>query len=150
MDLSTSITIVVTTLVAVTSWFVGNHLSAERERGNKRRELATSYLIGAYRLFAGATARPLGPLARDLEQAVEDVQLFGSPQQVRLTQQIIDEINQAGSGGGRLESWSPLITDFRDELRHELGLGQSSVPVFHWRITVIPDEPDAPGPQLAG
>jgi hypothetical protein len=141
MDLTTSVTIIVSTLVAVTGWFVGNRLSADRERASKRREVATSYLIDAYRLVAGATARPLGPLARSLEQAVEDIQLFGSAKQVQLAQQIIDEINESGARGGQLASWTPLITDFRDELRQELALEPNLVPVFHWRITVVPDEP---------
>ena len=71
--------LLIPTLVAVLSWFVGSWLSVRRDRANKRRELRVSYLIEAYRRLATATNRTGidGPYFVNLDSAIVDIQLFG-------------------------------------------------------------------------
>jgi hypothetical protein len=43
------LTLLVPTVVAIVSWFVGSWLAVRRDRANKRRDLRVQYLIEAYR-----------------------------------------------------------------------------------------------------
>ncbi len=87
------LTLLIPTLVAVVSWFVGNWLSVRRDRANKRRDLRVQYLIDAYRRLEAAGHRPLvPPYSSDMESAVADVQLFGSPAQVAAAQKFALEM----------------------------------------------------------
>lgn len=51
------LTLLIPTVVAIVSWFVGSWLSVTRDRANKRRDLRVQYLIEAYRRLATATER---------------------------------------------------------------------------------------------
>lgn len=51
------VALLIPTLVAVVSWFVGSWLAVRRDRANKRRDLRVQYLIEAYRRLAKATER---------------------------------------------------------------------------------------------
>jgi hypothetical protein len=46
------LTLLIPTVVAIVSWFVGSWLSVRRDRANKRRDLRVQYLIEAYRCLA--------------------------------------------------------------------------------------------------
>lgn len=77
------LTLLIPTLVAVASWFVGSWLSVRRDRANKRRDLRVQYLIEAYRRLEAAGRCPLvPPYSSEMESAVADVQLFGTSEQV--------------------------------------------------------------------
>jgi len=114
------LTLLIPTLVAVVSWFVGSWLAARRDRENKRRELRLQYLIDAYRRLSNAAERNLAPpYAQELESAVADIQLFGSAAQLVLLRQIANDQEQTGDWS---KSGRGLLTSLRDELRAELRL----------------------------
>jgi len=112
------LTLLIPTLVAVVSWFVGNWLSVRRDRANKRRDLRVQYLIDAYRRLEAAGHRPLvPPYSTDMESAVADVQLFGSALQVSAARRFALEMAEQGHA-----SLDDLLLNLRNELRKELQL----------------------------
>ena len=112
------LTLLVPTVVAIVSWFVGSWLSVRRDRANKRRDLRVQYLIEAYRRLVTASNRDPSPSQFvDLESAVDDIQLFGTPKQVAAAQEFARKMAQhheASLGG--------LLADVRADLRKELKL----------------------------
>lgn len=80
MNFSLLLPLLVTTIVAVSSWVVAHRFAVNRDRAAKRRELRTSYLIEVYRRLERAVHRhePLPTNEEDLESAIADIHLFGS------------------------------------------------------------------------
>jgi len=124
--------LLVTTVVALSGWFVAHLLASHRDRTAKRRETRTAYLIEAYRRFESVCHRP--PLGRaevrDLESAVADIQLFGTPEQISLVDGFIRQYSVERSG-----NVDPLLASLRSELRSELGLGRAADSTFFLRVT---------------
>jgi hypothetical protein len=112
------LTVLIPTVVAVISWFVGSWLAARRDRANKRRDLRVQYLVDAYRRLEAASHRPLvPPYSSDLESAVADIQLFGSPIQVADAKKFALEMAELGQA-----SLDDLLLSLRNDLRTELQL----------------------------
>ena len=113
------ITLLIPTLVAVVSWFVGGWLSVRRDRANKRRDTRVSYLIEAYRrLEAGSNrAKPTPSSRKAIESAIADIQLFGSARQVAAAQEFARRMAEVSEA-----SLDDLLLDLRDDLRKELQL----------------------------
>ena len=113
------LTLLIPTVVAVVSWFVGNWLGTRRDRASKRRELRVQYLIEAYRRLAiGANRKaPLSGHLDDIESAIEDVQLFGTAAQVEAAQELARAVAERGEALA-----DNLLTLLRDDLRKELRL----------------------------
>jgi hypothetical protein len=98
-------------VVALTHLF-----TSHRDRENKRREQRIDYLITVYRAFSKANHHPrLYEIKDELEQAVTDIQLFGTPKQVRLAQQFATELGTAQEA-----DTGALLLELRDSLRAEL------------------------------
>lgn len=88
-----------------------------RDRQNRRQEQRIDYLISVYRAFSKANHHPrLFEVGEDLEQAVADVQLFGTPEQVALARQFAIDL-----GTMQTASMDDLLVELRDSLRAELG-----------------------------
>lgn len=112
------LTLLIPTLVAVASWFLGSWLSVRRDRADKRRDLRVQYLIEAYRRLEAAGHRPLvPPYSSEMESAVADVQLFGTAKQVAAAQRFALEMAEYGEA-----SLDDLLSSLRDDLRRELQL----------------------------
>lgn len=107
----------VSAFVALFVVALGHAFTVRRDRQNRRQEQRIDYLISVYRAFCKANNHPrLYEVAEEIEQAVADVQLFGTPQQVRLVQQFADDL------GTRQEaSLNEILIELRDSLRAELG-----------------------------
>jgi hypothetical protein len=74
--------ILVSAFVALFVVVLGHAFTLHRNRQNRRQEQRIGYLVTAYRAFAKANHHPrLYEIAEELEQAVADVQLFGTPHQ---------------------------------------------------------------------
>ena len=130
------LTLLVPTVVAIVSWFVGSWLSVRRDRTNKRRDLRVQYLIEAYRRLEAAGHRPLvPPYSSDMESAIADVQLFGSPSQVAAAQAFSLEMAEK-----RCASLDDLLSDLRNDLRAELNLEPVKGKLTYLRV--IPDRSD--------
>ena len=107
----------VSAFVALIVVALSHAFTTRRDRQNRRQEQRIDYLISVYRAFCKANNHPrLHEVADDVEQAIADVQLFGTPEQVRLVQQFADEL------GARQEApLNDLLLELRDSLRSELG-----------------------------
>ena len=112
------LTLLVPTLVAVASWFIGSWLSVRRDRATKRRDLIVQHLIDAYRQLAKATNRvELDLHLAHLDAAIVDIQLFGNAEQIAAAQAFARQLadHQVADLGNLLSS---LRNELRQELRH--------------------------------
>jgi hypothetical protein len=117
MDWKLFLQLTVTLAIAVVGGWLGHHFSARRDLANERRRLRVSYLLEAYRRLEGASNRNVSTFWPELESAIADIQLLGSPYQVSLARQFAKEI-----AAERNASLDELIFDLRQSLRSELEL----------------------------
>lgn len=112
------IPLLATTVVAIGGWFAAHRLASIRDQVAERRKMRVQHLLAAYRRL-----EPYGRVtpenARDLEQAIADIQLLGSPEQVALAQSFAVAFAQNGTA-----PLDPLLISLRSELRTELDLPQ--------------------------
>jgi hypothetical protein len=110
--------ILISTIVIVLGWFIVNQLNSTRDRENKLRDIKIEYLINAYHNLANSSMRkPSSGYFRQMESAVADIQLFGTPSQISKVHQFLKEFSKDGKA-----SMDPLLDDLRNELRDELNL----------------------------
>jgi hypothetical protein len=105
-----------------------------RERDQKRQEFSLKYLIEAWQnLEEGSrVGTSIERKSQGLEKAIVDIQLFGSPSQIKLAKTFTDEMVSKNSSDTTV-----LLRDFQIELRKELGLQRSPVQLFFFRLTPI-------------
>jgi hypothetical protein len=85
--------VVVPALVALAVVSLTHLFSIYRDRENRRREQRLEYLVSAFRALSKANHHPrLYEIANEVEQAVVDLQLFGTPEQVRLAQKFATDL----------------------------------------------------------
>src|SRR6267378_2161748 len=120
--------LLVTTVIAICSWFIGHGLTTRRDRANKRRDERIGYLIDAYRRLESCAQRHGSIQFATLESAIADIQLFGTPCQVELVQGFALEFAK-----NRTAQADDLLKDLRRELRTELGLETVPDRILHLR-----------------
>jgi hypothetical protein len=104
--------------------------TSARDRENKRREQRISYLVGVFRALCKANNHPrLHEVAEEVEQAVADIQLFGTPEQVTLVQQFATDL-----GTKKSAEMNALLASLRDSLRQEIGAARTEGRVVWLRI----------------
>jgi hypothetical protein len=113
----------------ILGWFAAHQLTARRDRINKRRELRAKYLIEVWRKLERSRVRPEGSNHAELEEAVADLQLFGTPHQVELARRFCLEM-----AGEQQSSPDQLLLDLRNDLRRDLGLAPVSAPIQWLRL----------------
>jgi hypothetical protein len=107
----------VSALVALLVVALGHAFTLWRDRQNRRQEQRIHYLVSVYRAFSKANHHPqLYEVAEELEQAVVDVQLFGTPNQVALVRRFATDL-----GTAQTAEMDELLVELRDSLRAELG-----------------------------
>lgn len=112
-------------VVALTHFF-----TSARDRANKRREQRISYLVGVFRALCKANNHPrLYEVADEVEQAVADIQLFGTPKQVRLVQRFATDL-----GTKQHTEMNALLESLRDSLRQEIGAARAKGHVVWLRV----------------
>ena len=110
--------IIIPALVALAVVALTHFFTTHREMANRRREQRIGYLVGAFRGLSKANNYPrLWEVADDLEQAISDIQLFGTPEQVRLAQRFGEDL-----GKNQAAELDSLLTELRNSLRRELGM----------------------------
>ena len=130
MNCQLLIPLLVTTIVAVIGWFFAHRLAAARDRENKRREQRIHYLVEAFRRLATVGNRPdLSEFADELESAIADIQLFGTPEQIKKVQAFTKEMGEKHE-----VSLNDLLTDLRQNLRKELGLPEVERKMWWLRV----------------
>lgn len=118
MDLD-YIKIIITIVLAVIGWLVGNYFTTKRDVANKRRELVITHLIEAYHIITNEVSHREESEERNLklENLLSDIQLFGSQEQIVLAKKLADDV----AAGGVFEL-NPLIVSLRNDLRKQLNL----------------------------
>lgn len=112
-----AIQVAVSALVALVVVGLTHILTSRRDLANKRREQRIGYLVGAFRALAKANHHPrLYEMADELQQAVADIQLFGTPEQVMMARRFAAEM-----GERQAADIDSLLLALRDSLRSELG-----------------------------
>ena len=109
----------ITVGVALVGWLVVHRFSAWRDRVNHKRKMQTDFLVRAFQSLANSANRPFSPGAehlKDMENALADIQLFGSKSQVQMVENFAEEFAQSNSA-----SLDPLLNSLRKDLRDELG-----------------------------
>jgi hypothetical protein len=101
--------------------FVGNWLTSRRESKHRLQEQRIQYLIEAYRAFAKSNHLPrLCRVADELEQAIADIQLLGSPELISLAQAFCREMADKEEAG-----LDEILVMIRQNLRTETRRGSS-------------------------
>jgi hypothetical protein len=104
--------------LTILGWWAVNWLGEKRDRRNKIRELRMQYLTNACRLIAQVGRQgDVLPLARELEEAVSDVYLFGTSRQIELVRKFVVEFSTRQSA-----NMDELINTLRNDLRRDLLL----------------------------
>jgi len=123
--------VVVPALVALVVVALTHLFSIYRDRENKRREQRIAYLVSVFRTLSKANQHPrIYEIADELEQAVTDLQLFGTPDQVDLAKKFALDL-----GNTRHAEIESLLNELRDSLRKELGRKPVSGHVVSLRVT---------------
>lgn len=119
------------TVITVLLAFFAYWSTLKRDRLSKKRDLRTQYLIEAYRRLesAGNCSDQTPEVARSLESAVADIQLFGSREQVTLSRAFALEFSANGHA-----SLDALLESLRTDLRNELDLGDAGSQITYLRI----------------
>ena len=104
----------------VLGWVVSHWLTVTREITAKRREQHLNFLIPTYRtlskLIPYTRAGRAEEIDDDLQSAMADLQFLGTPEQIQMAQDFMNNAVQRHSVNPE-----PLLTSLRDELRKELG-----------------------------
>ena len=121
-----------TFVVAIFGGWLGHLLSARRDLANERRKLRIQYLVEAYKRLEGSSDRVADQERYwpDLESAIADIQLLGTPRQVLLAKQFADDMGQKN-----VASTDSLIFDLRQSLRSELKIPPVSDRIILLRFT---------------
>lgn len=116
-------------IVAVIGWWVLHNFSISRDRSKQRHDLKIRYLIDVYRALEAASHCELTPeKAKTLENAISDIQLFGSKEQVDLAKSFSRDFAEKKSG-----ALDALLFNLRNDLRRELGLVEVTK-ISHLRV----------------
>lgn len=132
--------IVIPAIIVIIGWGVVHYFNTERDRGNKLRDIRIQYLIGAYRSLANSSQRPPeknSPYFRQMEEAIADIQLFGTKSQIEKVHTMISEYAKTAT-----MPLDPLLNDLRDDLRNELKLPPVAENVQWLRMEGAPQLPN--------
>jgi hypothetical protein len=137
MNLELFVPLLITVVVAIFGWYFVHALAMRRDRAAKGRDLRVQFLIEAYRRLESVSNRPFSKeTARSFESAIADIQLFGTPDQVRLAQEFAAGYAEKGK-----HPIQPLLAELRNELRRELQLEVTAETLKALRIKLPEGEP---------
>lgn len=134
-------TISVPSLIAIASWLVLSITQENRDRANKLRDIKTQFLIETFKKLANAANRTPTVHSKyfeDIESSLADIQLFGTPEQVKL---VVNGIKAYKSNGKKI-ALDAILFSLRNELRKELKLNKVSDSVYWLRIEGFSPELD--------
>jgi hypothetical protein len=119
-------------LIGVAGWFFAHLLTASREKKTQRRNARITALEKAFMRLAKCSNTHLNDdSAEELERFVAEIQLYGTPHQIALMEQLGQGLHNQASGTASFDS---LLEDLRDQLRNELGLEPQRGRVWTLRI----------------
>ncbi|SRR6266404_2669098 len=143
-------TIGVPAIVIIVGWFFVHWLNARRDLAIRKREARLKALEAAYMRIATSSNRPTltEEMMEKIETFVSEIQLYGTPHQIQLMTEIVEEFKKANN----IVSFDKLLADLRDTIRRELKLESVSGLVWWLRLhrdstgktASTPLNPDAP------
>jgi hypothetical protein len=121
--------------------FVNHAMTKRREHDRSKHELNLKYLIEAWRNLSKGSRDDveIWEKASALEKGIEDVQLFGSAEQIKMAQLMAQEMTTKGSS-----NTTPLLHNLRNDIRRELRLENVAEAEFFFRITPTIPRPSRP------
>lgn len=134
--------LVLPALVVIAGWGIVHKLNSARDLSIKRRDTRVQYLIEAYRRIESAAGRHLDNpqdedqvrCRRDFEDALGDIQLFGSDDHIGLATKMAESLVATKRVDADL--MDELLVSLRRDLRDELELPQADDPLVHLRINL--------------
>jgi len=121
-------------LIIALGWPIVHYFNSRREVAAEKRRTRVAFLIEAYRRLESAGNRSLHQNSihiAAIESALADIQLLGTPHQVKLAHDFSSDFAKNGSG-----TFDPLLYDLRDSLRQELDLEPVAEDLVYLRIKV--------------
>lgn len=132
----------------VAGWFFAHWLTSRRELATRKREARIKALETAYMRIASSTNRDLTPESKEkFETFVAEIQLYGTPHQIQLMQQMVEAVKTGGD-----VSHDAILVDLRDTIRGQLELESVAGPVWWLRFDYaqpVPIEVGTNVPQLS-
>jgi hypothetical protein len=122
-------------LLVVIGRIFGQVLSGKREHDNRRRDLRVPFLVEAWRCIERAANRGGPDEMRGLEQAIADVQLFGTPSQAEQAASVARSMNAIEMKTSATQMKAAVLDDLleslRVDLRDEMRLGRANSRLVH-------------------
>ena len=123
--------LLVAIVIGLGGWYVVHRLTSTRDQLNRRNDLKVEYLLKAYRSLSNAlTRKSPDEFALQFEEAVSDIQLLGSPNQVELLHKALSEPDSDGGYMGV----NDVLEELRCDLRNELALEKISIKAKQFRF----------------
>lgn len=118
--------------IVVLGWFYVHRLTAQRDLANRKREARLKSLERAYLRVADFSNRPAltKEQIQEFEMFVAEIQLYGTPLQITLTSELVEEFKKPNNR----VSFDPILENLRDAIRTELNLERVSGPVWWLRL----------------
>lgn len=118
MELRDSLPLIITLLLGVGGWIVAHWQSSRRDIEEKKREIRVTHLRDAYLKLANVADRGnLVSNLHDVQDAFNDIQLFGTLEDIAEIERFIDVLNK-----GKSPSINDLLRRLRNEIRRHIGL----------------------------
>ena len=103
----------------IVGWVVTDYLTKRRDVESQKRKIRTDYLVNVFRFLATSISNrnPSEEDWRKFEDIIADIQLFGTPEQIRLLKAVTNQIAEK-----KEFDLDPILNDLRDHLRSDLDL----------------------------
>ncbi|UHQ55804.1 hypothetical protein [Microbulbifer sp. YPW16] len=129
--------------VASVGWIITHFFTSRRDLKNARRQRRIEALSNSYDLLIrlgldkGIPAREnhegeLETYAREVEQAIVMIHLYGNEEQVKLTNELVQKLSDE-----KIYSADGLVNALRVDIRRDLGMKRVNVAPIYTRQTVI-------------
>lgn len=133
MDWKLLATIGIPGAVVVAGWFFAHWLTSRRELATRKREARLKALEAAYMRIASSSNRDLTPESKEkFETFVAEIQLYGTPHQIQLMQQMVEAFKAGGD-----VSHDAILADLRDTIRAQLELESVAGSVWWLRFDYV-------------
>jgi hypothetical protein len=119
LELIRIVTTSLTWASVIIGWVVTDSLTKRRDVKNQKLKIRTEYLVNVFRFLAtNVSQRDLSEEDwRRFEDIIADIQLFGTPEQIRLLKAVTNQIAEK-----KEFDLDPILNDLRDHLRSDLDL----------------------------
>lgn len=131
IDWGLALSITIPAIVAIAGWFFVHKLNSAQELKTRKREARLKSLETAYMRIATDMNRPLDDkITNNLEVFVAEIQLYGTPKQIKLMQVMVEEFKKPNN----TISYDNLLEDLRDTIRSELNMEKTEGPIWWLRF----------------